>query len=69
MTILRLKPTRPWQAYNEGLLQLTSTQRCSGVIIASGCGHFIQQDNPRFVAVEVCELLEKLRLHDGQNKV
>jgi len=29
-------------------------------VIAKGCGHFIQKDDPSFVAKEVTELIEKI---------
>ncbi|TGO51122.1 hypothetical protein BCON_0168g00070 [Botryotinia convoluta] len=46
------KYTQPaWQKYNEGLLNLTDADRSTNkVLIAPGCGHFIQKDNPQFVA-------------------
>ena len=51
---------RPWTEYNEGLLKLTEPERRSGVLLAPGCGHFIQKDNPEFVANIVAELLRKV---------
>lgn len=31
-----------------------------GPLVARGCGHFIQRDDPGFVAAEVVTLLERL---------
>jgi hypothetical protein len=52
---------RYWAKYNEGLTRITDDDRCDGVVIAKGCGHFIQKDDPSFVATEVAKLMEKLR--------
>lgn len=52
-----------WEAYNEGLSRLTgSNDRVSGPVMAPGCGHFIQRDNPRFVAKEIGSLLDRLEV-------
>ncbi|XXH00717.1 hypothetical protein Hte_007067 [Hypoxylon texense] len=49
--------TQPmWQKYNEGLCRLTDSDRAKGPLIAPKSGHFIQKDNPTFVA-EVLEAL------------
>ena len=49
-----------WDEYNAGLLKLGDPDRTKGVVIAKGAGHFIQRDNPTFVAEEVRELIEKV---------
>jgi pimeloyl-ACP methyl ester carboxylesterase len=49
-----------WHRYNEGLAQITEKERSKGPIQAPGCGHFIQRDNPAFVAEELLELLNKV---------
>ena len=49
-----------WAKYNEALLKLSDAERTRGVVIAPGCGHFIQKDNPAFVAEELGELLKKV---------
>lgn len=41
---------------------ITDEGRCEGVKIAKGCGHFIQMDDPDFVAREIEIILEKLDL-------
>ncbi|KAH0367887.1 alpha/beta-hydrolase, partial [Aureobasidium melanogenum] len=51
-----------WREYNKELATLTS--RSKGPIVAKGCGHFIQKDDPDFVASEVCDMLQ--RLTEGQ---
>ncbi len=47
-----------WGFYNEGLTRLVKTHRA--VKIAQGCGHFIQKDDPAFVATEINAILEEL---------
>lgn len=49
-----------WQKYNEGLCLLTESDRAKGPLIAPNTGHFIQKDNPPFVAKELQELIEKV---------
>jgi pimeloyl-ACP methyl ester carboxylesterase len=45
----------PWAAYNAGLATLAE----GGVLkIARGCGHFVQKDDPAFVAAEVDAMLD-----------
>ncbi|KAI0392556.1 Alpha/Beta hydrolase protein [Xylariaceae sp. FL0594] len=46
-----------WHRYNEDLTKLTDTGKASGPIIAKDCGHFIQKDNPVFVAELASKLL------------
>ncbi|QSZ32018.1 hypothetical protein DSL72_001587 [Monilinia vaccinii-corymbosi] len=60
---MSLRFTNPyWAKYNEGLVSVTDEERCEGVKIANGCGHFIQIDDPEFVADEIRTILEKLNL-------
>ncbi|TEY36873.1 hypothetical protein BOTCAL_0540g00010 [Botryotinia calthae] len=56
------KYTQPaWQKYNEGLLNLTDVDRSvNEVLLASGCDHFIQKDNPQFVATQLEDLLSRI---------
>jgi hypothetical protein len=49
-----------WHKYNEGLARITASDRSKGPIQAEKCGHFIQKDDPEFVAHEIAELLQKL---------
>ena len=49
-----------WHSYHEGLAQITSPELSKGPIIAKGCGHLIQRDNPQLVANEVSEVIKKL---------
>lgn len=53
---------RYWAKYNAELVHITNEDRCEGVKIASGCGHFIQMDDPDFVAGEIKIILDKLNL-------
>ncbi len=51
-----------WGMYNEGLVRLAGGDgRGEGPIIAEGCGHFIQKDDPALVARLLQALLEKVK--------
>ncbi|KAM3083379.1 hypothetical protein ACMFMG_004031 [Clarireedia jacksonii] len=57
---LTMRFTEPyWAQYNEDLTKITEVGRCDGVKIAKGCGHFIQMDDPAFVAGEIKALVQK----------
>jgi len=52
-----------WARYNEGLTRLVCQNQGDGkgkVRIAKGCGHFIQKDDPEFVANEISAMLDEL---------
>ncbi|KAH7369929.1 Alpha/Beta hydrolase protein [Rhexocercosporidium sp. MPI-PUGE-AT-0058] len=49
-----------WAEYNEGLTGITDEGKCKGVVIAKGCGHFIQKDSPEFVAQEISDMIKEL---------
>ncbi|KAJ5742464.1 alpha/beta-hydrolase [Penicillium nucicola] len=49
-----------WQRYNEGLAKITESRYSKGPMIAPNTGHFVQKDNPEFVAQELDELLDKV---------
>ncbi|TVY35243.1 hypothetical protein LOCC1_G007925 [Lachnellula occidentalis] len=49
-----------WHAYHEGLAHITHPELSKGPMVAKGCGHLMQRDNPQLVADEVSELLRKL---------
>lgn len=49
-----------WGRYNEGLTRLTDAERARGPVIATGCGHFIQRDDPDLVALLTADLLSKI---------
>jgi pimeloyl-ACP methyl ester carboxylesterase len=49
-----------WEKYNEGLCRLTDLERAKGPLIAPNSGHFIQKDNPQFVAEQLLELIKKV---------
>lgn len=53
-----INPT--WREYNKELATLTSSDKSKGPLVAEACGHFIQKDDPEFVATEVCDLLQRL---------
>ncbi len=48
-----------WHAYNQGLAKITNKERSKGPLIARGCGHFIQKDDPEFVILLLADLLDK----------
>ncbi|KAI1144449.1 alpha/beta-hydrolase [Hypoxylon sp. FL0543] len=53
--------TQPmWDKYNEGLCRLTDPDRAKGPLIAPKCGHFVQRDNPPFVAEQLEDLIRKV---------
>ncbi|OJD17797.1 hypothetical protein AJ78_02150 [Emergomyces pasteurianus Ep9510] len=53
--------TQPmWQKYNEGLCGLTDPDRAKGPLIAPHSGHFVQRDNPAFVAEQLEDLIRKV---------
>ncbi|KAL3454996.1 alpha/beta-hydrolase [Aspergillus heterothallicus] len=51
-----------WHTYNEGLVKIAGDEqgRGKGPIQAPGAGHFVQKDNPDFVAGEIFEILGKV---------
>jgi hypothetical protein len=51
---------RYWAEYNEGLTRLTDGDKSGPVVVAKGCGHFIQKDNSGFVAELVVDMLGRL---------
>ena len=48
-----------WHAYNQGLAKITDKERSNGPLIARGCGHFIQKDDPELVVLLLADLLNK----------
>ncbi|KAJ8131811.1 hypothetical protein O1611_g1816 [Lasiodiplodia mahajangana] len=53
--------TQPmWVKYNEGLCNLTDPDRSKGPLIAPGCGHFVQKDNPPFVAEQLVDIVKNV---------
>ncbi|KAI2632838.1 Alpha/beta hydrolase fold-1 [Xylaria nigripes] len=53
--------TQPmWEKYNQGLCELTDSDRAKGPLIAPKCGHFVQKDNPPFVAEQLEDLIKKV---------
>lgn len=49
-----------WDEYNKQLALLTSADKSKGPVVAEGCGHFVQRDDPKFVANEIFEMLKRL---------
>ena len=50
-----------WHDYNVALTKIVHPSRSKGPIIATGCGHFIQIDDPQFVATAIMEILQDIR--------
>jgi hypothetical protein len=53
-----------WHQYNQELALLTRREKAKGPIIAKGCGHFIQRDDPEFVATEIYDMLQRMEKHE-----
>ncbi|KAJ4323912.1 hypothetical protein N0V84_004136 [Fusarium piperis] len=49
-----------WHLYNQGLAKLTIPERSKGPFQVPGAGHFIQADNPAYVAERLHEMLQLL---------
>lgn len=49
-----------WHKYNEGLVKITEPEKSKGPLLAPNSGHFVQKDNPAFVAQELNEILTKI---------
>ncbi|KAJ5092963.1 Alpha/Beta hydrolase protein [Penicillium angulare] len=49
-----------WHKYNEGLAKITEATRSKGPVFAPHSGHFVQRDNPDFVAHELDELISRI---------
>ncbi|OKL59117.1 hypothetical protein UA08_05650 [Talaromyces atroroseus] len=58
LTLAYLNPY--WHRFNEGLVKLTQPEKSKGPLQAPNSGHFIQKDNPAFVAQELNEILSKI---------
>ena len=54
-----------WHKYNQGLVRITDREKSKGPMIAKGCGHFIQRDDPDLVINETLELVDKVRLQQS----
>lgn len=59
--LITMTYTNPyWHRYNEGLAKITEPEKSKGPLQAPNSGHFVQKDNPAFVAQELDELLSKI---------
>ncbi|KAF6239868.1 hypothetical protein HO173_002415 [Letharia columbiana] len=54
-----------WHKYNQGLVHVTDREKSKGPIVAKGCGHFIQRDDPDFVIRETLDLVDKVRMQQS----
>ncbi|PWY88084.1 hypothetical protein BO94DRAFT_535092, partial [Aspergillus sclerotioniger CBS 115572] len=54
-----------WERYNHGLVGITEEGRGRGPLRAPGTGHFVQRDNPLWVAGEIRGLVVRV-LGDGE---
>ncbi|KAF7931321.1 hypothetical protein BELL_0206g00060 [Botrytis elliptica] len=52
-----------WQQYNEALFNLNDADRSTNkVLVAPGCGHFIQKDNPQFVSTQLEDPISRIQI-------
>lgn len=58
MTMKYLNPM--WSAYNQSLAKITEKERSRGPLIAKGCGHFIQKDDPQYVVSVLANMLDNI---------
>ncbi len=49
-----------WHEYNEGLVRITEKERGRGPLIAKGCGHYIQKDDPQSVVSLLANMLDNV---------
>ena len=63
LSMMFMNPT--WHKYNQGLVHITDREKSKGPIVAKGCGHFIQRDDPDFVIKETLDLVDKVRLQQS----
>lgn len=56
-----------WHEYNKGLARLTRPGLSKGPISKKGTGHLIHRDDPRFVAEEIMEIIDKLRQDEASH--
>ncbi|KZF22913.1 hypothetical protein L228DRAFT_247329 [Xylona heveae TC161] len=62
---LTMNYTNPyWHRYNQDLVNIVPPSQRRGPIFAKGCGHFIQRDDPLFVAEELSLLLKWMDARD-----
>lgn len=62
-TLVTLTYNSPsWFCYLEKLANLVPPHLRTGPIVAKGSGHFIPLEQPKLVAAELKELIEKLQL-------
>jgi hypothetical protein len=50
-----------WHEYNIGLTKLTDSSRSKGPLVAPNAGHYIQKDNPDFVAGLILDMLKDIK--------
>ncbi len=55
-----------WDQYYAGLSKLGQPNRTKSLVVAKGAGHFIQRDNPRCVADEIVDLIQKV-IEEGKD--
>ncbi|KAE9367511.1 hypothetical protein N431DRAFT_416186 [Stipitochalara longipes BDJ] len=58
-----------WHEYNLGLAQLTKPHLSKGPYEAKGSAHVVQRDDPKLVAWELAEILDKLSLQETASHI
>jgi pimeloyl-ACP methyl ester carboxylesterase len=58
-SLLLRYPQKVWEEYNQGLLGISRRGR-GGVVVAKGCDHFVQRDDPELVAGYIQDMMEQL---------
>ena len=58
-----------WHEYNLGLAKLTKPHLSKGPFEAKGSGHIIHMDDPKLVARELVEILDKLTLRETASHI
>ncbi|EEU37002.1 uncharacterized protein NECHADRAFT_52191 [Fusarium vanettenii 77-13-4] len=62
VAVIQIYMNTYWHRYNQGLAKLTMSERSKGPFQVPGAGHFIQADNPSYVAERLHEMLQLLEV-------
>lgn len=58
-----------WHEYNIGLAKLTEPRLSKAPFEATGAGHLVHKDDPKLVAQELAEILDKLSLQEALSRI
>ncbi|KAL2673916.1 hypothetical protein Neosp_012361 [[Neocosmospora] mangrovei] len=62
VAVIQIYMNTYWHRYNQGLAKLTVPEKGKGPFQVPGAGHFIQADNPAYVAERLHEMLQLLEV-------